>query len=228
MARVRLIDRDEAQPGSETALGHGADRRNSMKLPTTLLLAGSVAAGVMASTPALAVKAFATVHLNIRTGPGEQFPIAGEMRWNTEGEVSGCTADYMWCQISTANGIGWAAAHYLTTDTNRGPQTLESDGAQLGIPVVVPEEVTVVGAVTPVPAGTALIEAITPEDEVIEYVKANPVDPVQVTGEIVVGAILPAELVLYEIPSSKYQYVVVNGATVLVEPTSRKVVYIVR
>jgi len=43
----------------------------SMRLPTTLLLAGSVVAGVVASTPALAVKAFATVHLNIRTGPGE-------------------------------------------------------------------------------------------------------------------------------------------------------------
>lgn len=199
-----------------------------MRLPTTLLLAGSVVAGLAASTPALAVKAFATVHLNIRTGPGEQYPIAGEMRWNTEGEVSGCTADYMWCHIATAHGIGWAAAHYLTTDTNRGPQTIESDGAQVGIPVVVPEAVTVVGAVTPVPAGTALIEAVTPEAAVIEYVKANPVAPIQVTGEIVVGAILPAELVLYEVPSSEYQYVVVNGATVLVEPATRKVVYIVR
>ena len=46
--------------------------------------------------------------------------------------------------------------------------------------------------------------------------------------EIVVGAILPAELVLYEVPSSSYQYAVVNGATVLVEPASHKVVYIVR
>jgi hypothetical protein len=34
--------------------------------------------------------------------------------------------------------------------------------------------------------------------------------------------------VLYELPSSQYQYVVVNSATVLVEPATRKVVYIVR
>jgi hypothetical protein len=141
-----------------------------MKRPTILLLAGSVLAGVMASTPALALKAFATAHLNIRTGPGEQFPIAGEMKWESHG----------------------------------------------------------VGAVTPVPAGTALIEAIAPEAAVIEYVKATPVAPVHVTGEIVVGAILPAELVLYEVPSSPYQYAVVNTATVLVEPASRKVVYIAR
>jgi len=199
-----------------------------MKRPTILFLAGSVVAGIVASTPALAVKAFATVHLNIRTGPGEQFPIAGEMRWNTEGEVSGCTADYVWCHISTANGIGWAAAHYLTEDTGRGPQTLQERGAQSGIPVVVPETVAVVGAVTAVPAGTALIEAVTPEAAIVEYVRATPVAPVHVTGEIVVGAILPAELVLYEVPSSSYQYAVVNAATVLVEPATRKVVYIVR
>jgi uncharacterized protein YraI len=199
-----------------------------MKFSTTLFLAGATVAGTLASTPALAVKAYATVHLNLRTGPGEQFPIAGEMRWNSHGEVDGCTPDYVWCHISTTNGIGWAAAHYLVENTSRGVETLEQYGAQLGIPVAVPEAVTLVGAVTRVPAGTALIEAVAPETEIIAYVKATPVAPVHVTGEIVVGAILPAELVLYEVPSSPYQYAVVNAATVLVEPASRKVVYIVR
>lgn len=198
-----------------------------MKKASVFVLAGAALASLSAG-PALAVTAYATVHLNIRTGPGEQFPISGEMRWNTRGEVSGCTADYIWCQISTANGIGWAAAHYLTMDAALGPETLDEHGAQLGVPVVVPEAVTVVGAVTPLPAGTALVEAITPSADDIAYVRATPVDAVHVTGEIVVGAILPPELVLYEIPSSPYQYAVVNSATVLVEPGERKVVYIVR
>jgi uncharacterized protein YraI len=195
-----------------------------MKRPTILLLAGSVLAGVMASTPALALKAFATAHLNIRTGPGEQFPIAGEMKWESHGEVDVCTPDYVWCHITTANGIGWAAAHYLA---DKG-QPLSQLAPQSGVPVVAVEGLAFVGAVTPVPAGTALIEAIAPEAAVIEYVKATPVAPVHVTGEIVVGAILPAELVLYEVPSSPYQYAVVYTATVLVEPASRKVVYIAR
>jgi uncharacterized protein YraI len=195
-----------------------------MKRPTILLLAGSVLAGVMASTPALALKAFATAHLNIRTGPGEQFPIAGEMKWESHGEVDVCTPDYVWCHSATANGIGWAAAHYLA---DKG-QPLSQLAPQSGVPVVAVEGLAFVGAVTPVPAGTALIEAIAPEAAVIEYVKATPVAPVHVTGEIVVGAILPAELVLYEVPSSPYQYAVVNTATGLVEPASRKVVYIAR
>lgn len=199
-----------------------------MKHARMLALAGSVVAGLSLSGEALAAKAYATAHLNIRSGPGEQFPIVGEMRWNSHGEVSGCTADYEWCHISTANGVGWAAAHYLIENTARGTETLEKFGAQSGIPVVIPEAVTIVGAVTPVPAGGALVEAITPAAEVIEYVKATPVAAVHVSGEIVVGAILPAELVLYEVPNAPYQYVAVNGATVLVEPATRKVVYIVR
>jgi NADPH:quinone reductase len=40
--------------------------------------------------------------------------------------------------------------------------------------------------------------------------------------------VLPAEVTLYEIPQSPYVYTVVNGATVLVEPAARQVVYIVR
>jgi len=195
-----------------------------MQLPATLILAGSVLAGVMASTPALALKVFATTHLNIRTGPGEQFPIVGEMKWESHGEVDVCTPDYVWCHITTANGIGWAAAHYLA---DKG-QPLSQLAPQSGVPVVAVEGLAFVGAVTPVPAGTALIEAIAPAAEVVEYVRATPVAPVHVTGEIVVGAILPAELVLYEVPSSPYQYAVVNTATVLVEPATRKVVYIVR
>jgi uncharacterized protein YraI len=194
----------------------------------TLLAAGALLGGLFLSGQAMAAKAYATTHLNIRSGPGEQYPIVGEMRWNSHGEVDGCVADYSWCHISTANGIGWAAAHYLIENTSRGTETLEKFGAQSGIPVVVPAAVVTTGEVVRVPAGTALIEAITPSDEVITFVSAQAVEPVFVTGEIVVGAVLPAEVALYEIPGSPYQFTLVNQARVLVEVPERKVVYIVR
>ena len=188
-----------------------------------LVLAVSAVAGVVATTPALAVKAFSTTHLHIRSGPGEQFPIVGELRWNRHGEVDVCTPDYVWCHISTANGIGWAAAHYLNEGGGSG--TIESLGPQSGIPSM-GAAVAVVGAVTRVAAGE-FVEAIAPTADVIAYVQATPVAAVNVTGEIVVGVVLPAELVLYEVPNAPYQYVVVNGATVLVEPATRKVVYVI-
>jgi hypothetical protein len=40
--------------------------------------------------------------------------------------------------------------------------------------------------------------------------------------------VLPPELVIYEVPGSPHGYAVVNGTTVLIEPATRKVVYIVR
>lgn len=198
-----------------------------MKPSTTMLVAGSVLTGLVLSGPAVAATAYATAKLHIRTGPGEQYPISGEMRWNTRGEVSGCTADYVWCHIATPNGIGWASAHYLIENTAAGTETIEKFGAQSGIPVIVPVDIVPVGAIVRVPAGSELIEAIAPAPEVITYVVEQTVDPVYVTGEIVVGAVLPEEVVLYEIPGSEYQFTFVNGARILVEVPTRKIVYIV-
>ncbi|WP_434055101.1 MAG: DUF1236 domain-containing protein [Roseibium sp.] len=195
-----------------------------MRLSTVTLLAGILLTGVVVSGQALAAKVFATTHLNIRTGPGEQFPVAGEMCWNSHGEIDGCAPDYSWCQISTNNGIGWTAGHCLIENSSKRTETIEQFGAQSGIPVIVLETVAAVRSVERTPTGGALVEAITSAAELVEYVLARPVAPVHVAGEIVVGAAIPTELLLYEVPSSPYQYAVVNGVTVLVEPTVRKVI----
>lgn len=87
-------------------------------------------------------------------------------------------------------------------------------------------------------AGTALAAAqtvvITPEQETIvrEYVKTNPVVVERPSNfELIVGAIVPdilkpGELAENTLPN-KYQYVVIDGRTVLIEPETRKVVHII-
>jgi hypothetical protein len=87
-------------------------------------------------------------------------------------------------------------------------------------------------------AGTALAAAqtvvITPEQETVvrEYVKANPVVVDRPSNfELIVGAIIPdilkpGELAENTLPD-KYQYVVIDGRTVLIEPETRKVVHII-
>jgi uncharacterized protein YraI len=198
-----------------------------MKKSTTLTLAGTMLAAVCFSGAAIAKTVYATTHLNIRTGPGVQYPITGEMRWNSRGDVSGCLPDYSWCHITTNNGAGWSDAHYLIENTSRGTETVEKFGAQSGIPVIA-AEVETVGAVVRVPAGTAFVEAVAPPEEVITYVSAQVVESVYLNGEIVIGAVLPEEVVLYEIPGSEYLFTFVNGAKVVVEVPTRKVIYIVR
>jgi hypothetical protein len=86
-------------------------------------------------------------------------------------------------------------------------------------------------------AGTALAAAqavvITPEQETVvrEYVKTNPVVVQRPSNfELIVGAIIPdilkpGALAENTLPN-KYQYVVMDGRTALIDPATRKVVYI--
>jgi uncharacterized protein YcfJ len=74
----------------------------------------------------------------------------------------------------------------------------------------------------------AAVDAIDPPEQVRTYVTTNQVDPVYLEGEVVVGAGLPETVELREIPDYEYRYVYVNGQPVLVEPESRRIVYILR
>ena len=88
-------------------------------------------------------------------------------------------------------------------------------------------------------AGTALATAqtvvVTPEQEVVvrEYVKTNPVVVDRPSNfELVLGAIIPdilkpGELAENTLPN-KYQYVQMDGRTVLIDPATRKVVHIIQ
>ena len=58
--------------------------------------------------------------------------------------------------------------------------------------------------------------------------KRQRVTPVIVSGEVMVGAVLPAAAPLYDVPTSPYDYTYINGQWVLVEPAARRIVYVVR
>lgn len=86
-------------------------------------------------------------------------------------------------------------------------------------------------------AGTVFAAAqtvvVTPEQEVVvrEYVKTNPVVVERPSNfELVVGAIVPDILkpgaLAENTMPNQYQYVVMDGRTVLIDPQTRKVVYI--
>ena len=87
-------------------------------------------------------------------------------------------------------------------------------------------------------AGTAFATAqtvvVTPEQEVVvrEYVKTNPVVVDRPSNfELVLGAIIPdilkpGELAENTLPT-KYQYVQMDNRTVLIDPSTRKVVHII-
>jgi uncharacterized protein YraI len=187
--------------------------------------------------PALAVTAYSpTGHLNVRSGPGFQFPVVSQIQANVQAQITGCVSDYSWCSVALPDGTtGWASAPYLVTKAAGQPKNLQVAGAQLGIPVVVPVNTgsnvvatPPVGAMVGVPHTVGLVQPIVPAPEVVTYVTRQTIAPVFVNGEVMVGAVLPPAAPVYTIPASPYVHSHINGQRVLVEPAARKIVYIVR
>lgn len=95
-------------------------------------------------------------------------------------------------------------------------------GAAVGVVVGGPVGAVVGGAV-----GATVGAAAEPPAEVRAYVVKERRPSVAVREEVVVGRPLPKQVVLYDIPNSSYDYSVVNDQRVIVEPGTRKVLYIV-
>ena len=85
-----------------------------------------------------------------------------------------------------------------------------------------------VGAIIGAVAGAALGTAVDPPKTVRTYVVEQPVVPVTLQGDVVVGAGLPDTVQLYEVPDYKYSYAYINGQRVLVDPDTRRIVYVVQ
>ncbi|MCA9981788.1 MAG: META domain-containing protein, partial [Anaerolineales bacterium] len=89
--------------------------------------------------------------LNIRSGPGTNFPIIGFAQNGDEGEIVGRSADNRWWAAavpSAPNGIGWASADFVVATNVENVPVIASPPP----PVVVP---TLAPTPTPPPAPTA-------------------------------------------------------------------------
>lgn len=204
-----------------------------MKRMTALIGFAALAGAALASSGALAMTVYATAHLNLRSGPGFQYPVVGSVQYKVAGEVTGCIADYSWCAISVGGMNAWASSQYLTTNIDGVISTVAAGGPSLGIAVVVAPMTGAgvvatppVGVVTPVAPAVGLVQPVAPAPGWVTYVTSQAVEPVYVTGETVVGALLPATVPLYPVPESPYAYAAVNGQKVLIAPDTRRIVYV--
>lgn len=214
----------------------------------SLLTSITLAAGLAASGAAFAAtSATAVTDLNVRAGPGPEYPVVGLVGAGQAAIVTGCIQGSKWCTLD--NG-GWVYSDYLTADVSGSAVILTERPAVVEVPTVTYEPPSdgavaggaVTGAVTgaliggPIGAavgavaggavGAAVVEP--PPEEVRTYVTTNAGEPVYLDGEVVVGASLPDTVTLREVPNYEYRYVYLNGQPVLVEPQSRRIVYVVR
>jgi uncharacterized protein YraI len=197
--------------------------------------------------------AAATTDLNVRSGPGPEFEVIGLIKANQQVTVNGCLSGSKWCTVEAQPVDGWVYSDYLVGGPSGSAVVLSEGYADVGVPVVDydgpdPAGGAAAGAVTGAVAGALIggppgaavgavaggaiggtaVAAINPPDQVRTYVTSNPVEPVYLEGEVVVGAAVPETVQLRVIPDYEYRYVYVNRQPVIVEPGSRRIVYVVR
>jgi len=199
-----------------------------MKYARFLTIAATTTVVLAGAEVALAFVAFSNADLNLRSGPSTHYPIVATTNHKDRLDISGCLEDVSWCVVNWGGVEGWASAEYIDVDESDGVKTLPLAKNEMGIPVVTytavdAVEPTFVGTVTPV---NAYVTAITPPAAITAFVSAQTIDTVHVKGEVVVGSVLPETVPLFAVPQSKYTFSRVNGQNVLVDTSSRQVVYV--
>ncbi len=211
------------------------------------LLGGSVA-GILLATTALAdTSATAITDLNMRSGPGPMHSVVSVIPEGATVSVDGCLGDADWCRVSRDGTDGWAYGAYLNIEVEAEPVPIAAPEARQTIRIIERQETgnttatggamgAIAGAIIAGPPG-ALIGAAAglgagalaePTTREITYVRENPVDPIYLEGEVVVGASLPETIVLTPVPDSEFTYAYVNHVPVIVEPDERRIVYVPR
>jgi uncharacterized protein YraI len=208
-----------------------------MQVKSLLAGAGALSAVLALPNLALALDAVAVTELNMRAGPGSQYPIVATIETNGSVDILGCLPEAQWCQVHWQGNEGWSYSEYLAI-TETGEQIFVPQARSvLDIPVVAFEgAANVAGAAVGAAADVAgaiiggvtglATSVINPPPHVHSHVTANRVAPVVLQGEVVVGATLPPVVELHPVPDYQYHYAYVNGVPVLVEPGTRRIVHI--
>jgi uncharacterized protein YraI len=236
------------------------------KLRLLAATAGILAAATGASMAQTAVSA--TTDLNLRAGPGPQYPVIGTLGVDETATLDGCAQGSKWCQVTVKGEPAWAYSDYLTSEFTAGSRVVVTERPAEAVPVVEYRETApatttttttaagqgggapgaaagtiggvvagaliggpigaAIGGVAGATAGGVVGEAIQPTPVVREYVTTNRVDPVYLEGEVVVGAGVPETVTLTPVPDYEYQYAYINGQPVLIDPSTRRIVSVVR
>lgn len=212
-----------------------------MSLKRNLLLAGMVLIG-SAGLAQAEMSATTASDIEVRSGPGAEFPTVGVATRGSEATLDGCVEGSRWCRVDVNGMRGWVYAQYLSVEQNGVPVVVQDHRDDLGIPTITyqqtdPIETGSVQAVQPGPNDELLgpadpsgekVVAITPPGEVRTYIDENPVDAVQLNGDVIVGATLPQSVEVHRIPDYQYSYVEVNHQPALIDPGTRRIVYVYR
>ena len=65
------------------------------------------------SSIAAAVPGYATGNVNLRAGPGTNYPVVTTLSAGTGLEIYGCLSGYSWCDVNWRGYRGWVSSNYI-------------------------------------------------------------------------------------------------------------------
>jgi uncharacterized protein YraI len=103
-----------------------------------ILWAASVAATISLAGEGHAggLTAHTSVNVNIRSGPGVRFPVAGLASGGSSMMIHGCVSRYTWCDVSMGGVRGWASAAHLQVVYENRRIYVPAYAVQAEIPIV--------------------------------------------------------------------------------------------
>ncbi|MCI9864821.1 DUF1236 domain-containing protein [Rhizobium skierniewicense] len=182
------------------------------------LLAGYANAAMVATTAS---------DLSVRSGPGEDYPEVGLATRGSDAVLDGCIDGSAWCRVEVNGLRGWANADYLNVMYEGAPVILRERRSDIKVPVVTYEKTSNVQS-EPNPGDPNLgrVGEVNPPEQVMTYIDQHPGETITYDGDVVVGTTVPAGAQMVAVPDYEYSYVRINDRAVLVEPSTRRVVYV--
>ncbi|WP_137387793.1 SH3 domain-containing protein [Rhodoligotrophos defluvii] len=108
-----------------------------MKLKIIILMAVTALAVFAHGDEARAANGYTTGTVNMRAGPGTDYPRVATVPEGSPVTIHGCTAGYRWCDTSWRNQRGWISANYLNWASYRGRSVyLPNYAGVIGVPVI--------------------------------------------------------------------------------------------
>ena len=99
------------------------------------VIAGAIAIAAVPSS-ALAARGVATSDVNMRAGPGTEFPVVTTIPDSAGVNILGCLAARDWCDVVWSGNRGWVSANYLNYFYNNNFVYLPEYYDRIGVPVV--------------------------------------------------------------------------------------------
>jgi uncharacterized protein YraI len=98
--------------------------------------AALIAMTMVPATASASSPGFVTTNLNVRAGPGTQFPAVAVFPAGSRVNVIGCTRGFGWCDVSARGIRGWVSGSFLEVAHQNRRVRAPSFGAQIGLPII--------------------------------------------------------------------------------------------